>query len=1012
MRNRWRVVGLLLVVAVVAVVPLAPPLAEGRGAGDGAAEAPVKRALEGLPLAFEENQGQTDPEVRFLARGRDATLFLAGTEAVTRVGKGGGVLRVRPLSANPAPKAEGLERLSGHVNYYSGTDPARWRTGIPTFAKVAYRAVYPGIDVIYYGKGGSVEYDFVVAPGADPGAVALGFEGAEQGLRVDRRGDLVARLANAEVRHRRPVAYQEGPGGREEVPARFVLRGTEVRFALGSYDRRRPLVIDPLVYSTYLGGSSYDYGWGIAVDRDGNAVVTGNTQSADFPTHNAVPGTGDGDTDDAFVAKLNATGSALVYSTYMSGGGADNGYDVAVDGSGNAYVGGQATMGFPTTPGAMRVCNATGPQQQDAFVAKFTPTGGLTYSTCLGGSGRDFGLSVAVDGSGNAHIAGWTESTDFPTANAFQSTIGNGSEVSGNDGFVAKLNTTGSGLVWSTYLGGSQRDIAGGIALDASGVYVAGVTYSSNFPTGGTPYQAALRGDGDIFVTKLATSGALTWSTYLGGTGRDGTPLRRAVGLAVDGGGRPYVASETFSTDFPTTVGALQRTNAGSSDLFVTKLNAAGSALVYSTYVGGSGKEGNDGRVSVAVDGSGSAFLAGYAVSTNMPLANALQSVSAGGDVYVAKLNPTGTGLVYGTYLGGAGSDGFQGAGAAIDPDGNAYLTGLTTSVNFPTAGTPYQSLIKGDTSDPTALGDAFVTKFDPLLGFLRITTNPALPSQITVDGVPRGTWGLINLEAAPGSHRVCFRDVEGFTKPACQDVNVTNGATTQVAGNFTQRGFLQVVTNPALPAKISVADVARDDWGIYTDLPVGTYRVCFGPVRDYAPPACQNATVTAGTTKTVTGNYTQSLGAPGEPAGNGALRVTTNPALPSQITVDGVPRATWGLINLQIAPGSHQVCFREVEGFVTPPCETVNVTAGATTVTQGNFVAKGFLQVVTSPALPSAIYVNSVPRDDWGIYTDYPVGTYEVCFGAVWGYRTPPCRTVSLTAGTTTTVTGTFTSG
>lgn len=994
----------------VALVPALSRAEAGRELDQRTVEERVARALDSVPLTFEANAGQTHPEVGFLARGRASTLFLTRSEAVLRVGKGGDVLRMRPVGADPAPHLEGLERLGGQVNYYSGTDQERWRSGVPTFAKVAYRSIYPGIDLVYYGNGGQVEYDFVVAPGANPNAIVLAFEGADA-LRIDRNGDLVARLAGGEVRHRRPVAYQEGPGGRRTVPSRYVLSGNEVRFQIAPYDRRRPLVIDPLVYSTYLGGSQYDYGWGIAVDHEGNAIVTGNTQSTDFPTHNPVPDTGDGNSDDAFVTKLNATGSALIYSTYLSGGDNDEGYDVATDGAGNAYVAGKATRGFPTTSGALRACGATA-TDQDAFVTKLTAAGALAYSTCVGGTSRDVALSIAVDAGGSAHIAGYTTSEDFLTANAHQPAFGQGSETAGYDGFVTKLNTTGSGVLWSTYLGGSLRDIAGGIAVDTSGVYVAGATGSDNFPTGGTPYQATRRGELDIFVTKFSAAGTLTWSTYLGGTGTDGTPIFRAVGLAVDGAGRPYVASETASTDFPTTPGALQRTNAGSTDFFVTKLNATGSGLVYSTYVGGSGTEGNDGRIGLAVDGSGSAYLAGYTTSVNMPTVNAFQPLYSGGDVYVAKLNPTGSGLTYGTYLGGAGNDGFQGAAVAVDPDSNAYITGLTMSLNFPTAGTPYQSALKGDTTDPLAAGDAFVTKFDPLLGFLRITTAPALPSQITVDGVPRGTWGLINLEAAPGSHQVCFRDVEGFTKPACQDVNVTNGATTEVAGSFTQRGFLQVVTNPALPAKITVADVARDDWGIYTDLAVGTYQVCFGAVRDYAPPPCQNASVTAGTTTTVTGNYTASLGAPGEPAGNGALRVTTNPALPSQITVDGVPRATWGLINLQIAPGSHQVCFREVEGFVAPGCQMVNITAGETTVAEGNFVAKGFLQVVTSPALPSAIYVNNVPRDDWGIFTDYPVGTYEVCFGAVWGYRTPPCQSVTLTAGTTTTVTGTFTSG
>jgi hypothetical protein len=302
-----------------------------------------------------------------------------------------------------------------------------------------------------------------------------------------------------------------------------------------------------------------------------------------------------------------------------------------------------------------------------------------------------------------------------------------------------------------------------------------------------------------------------------------------------------------------------------------------------------------------------------------------------------------------------------------------------------------------------------FVAKLDPAVGFLRVTTNPSLPSQITVDGKLRSTYGSINLEAAPGSHQVCFREVEGYTTPGCQTVNVTKGATTQVAGNFVAKGFLRVVTSPATPAKISVDGVARDDWGIFTDFVTGAHQVCFGPVAGLAAPPCQNVTLTAGTTSTVTGTYTASPGAPGEPAGNGALRVTTSPALPSQISVDGTPRATYGLINLQIAPGAHQVCFREVEGYLPVACQNVNVTAGATTQLTGTFVAKGFLHVITSPASPAPIYLDGVARDDWGIFTDIPVGSHQVCFGFAAHRIAPPCQTVTVAAGAVTTATGTY---
>jgi Ni,Fe-hydrogenase III small subunit len=294
------------------------------------------------------------------------------------------------------------------------------------------------------------------------------------------------------------------------------------------------------------------------------------------------------------------------------------------------------------------------------------------------------------------------------------------------------------------------------------------------------------------------------------------------------------------------------------------------------------------------------------------------------------------------------------------------------------------------------------------LPGELRVTTSPPLPSQILVNGVPRDSWGLTWVDLAPGTYTVSFTHVEGWTEPAPQQVTVTAGATTTVNGVFTQRGSLRVTTNPAVPSTISVGGVPRNEWGMWTDLPTGSHQVCFGPVAGFAPPPCQTVNVTAGNLTTVTGNFTASAGAPG-PSGTGDLRVTTSPPLPSQILVDGVPRDSWGLTWVDLAPGTYTVSFTHVEGWTEPAPQQVTVTAGATTTVNGVFTQRGSLRVTTNPAVPSTISVGGVPRNEWGMWTDLPTGSHQVCFAPVGGFAMPPCQTVNVTAGALTTVTGNF---
>ena len=545
---------------------------------DAATQAQVSEAYGKLPLHFEANHGQTDARVSFLARGPGYTLFLIPTEAVLalrpppaaspppaanqkRIAKPTPpVLRLQFVGANSRAQVVGREELSGKSHYFLGNDPRKWRTNIPTYARVQYKDLYLGVDLLVYGTQRQLEFDIIVAPGADPRAIRLGFQGVDN-LDIDAQGDLILRTRGSEFRQRKPFIYQEINGTKKTVPGMYVLTGKfQVGFQVAAYDPTKSLVIDPmLTYSTYLGGSDYDAGRGIAVDAAGNAYVTGETYSTNFPLANPFRGTFAG--GDAFVTKLNATGSALVYSTYLGGSDDDVGHGIAVDGAGNAYVTGLTrSANFPAVNPFQRAYAGGG----DAFVTKLNATGSaLVYSTYLGGSDQEAGHGIAVDGAGNAYVTGWTRSANFPAVNAFQGTYGGGIM----DAFVTKLNTTGSALVYSTYLGGSNTDFGFGIAVDAAGnAYVTGETESGNFPTANS-LQPAFGGTGDAFVTKLNAAGsALVYSTHLGGSGYDASH-----GIDLDAAGNAYVTGWTSSPNFPT-MNPFQRAYAGDSDAFVVKI--------------------------------------------------------------------------------------------------------------------------------------------------------------------------------------------------------------------------------------------------------------------------------------------------------------------------------------------------------------------------------------------------------------------------------------------------------
>jgi hypothetical protein len=716
-------VSLALIAPACARVPATPA----------AVPAPRQLAVDygRLPMTFVANQGQSDDVVRFLARGDGYSVFLTDAEAVLslrsrpRSNEPDAVVRMRLVGANPHPRVTPLDAQPGTSNYFIGNDPARWQRDLPNYGKVKYSAVYPGIDQIYYGNQRQLEYDLVVAPGADPQRVVLAFDGV-QSIAIDRDRNAVLQTPQGEITQRAAVLYQDIDGRRQSVNGGYQLRADNtLAFDIGPYDRNYPLVIDPVVsYSTYLGGSGNDVGQAIAVDGAGNAYVTGETLSTNFPGAPTSPIQPNKQASyDAFVTKLNALGSAVVYSTYLGGSGGDFAYAIAVDSLGNAYVTGETdsptiagagNVRFPIVGGVQPLYRGGG----DAFVTKISAAGNaLVYSTYLGGSGTERGYGIAVDSAGNAYVAGHTNSVNgpgnFPTVNPFQS---QNASLGNYDAFVSKFNADGSALIYSTYLGGNGSEYSldgGAIAVDADGnAYVGGTTGSTNFPgASGSAIQAANGGGvSDGFIVKFNAAGTgLVYSTYLGGSTYDAVN-----GLALDAGRDVYVVGYTDSANFKTSAPLQPARNGFGNDAFAARLNAAGSALVYSTYLGGSG---SDTAYDVKVDAAGTAHIAGFTSSNNFPTVAAIQPAYRGsGDAFVSQINAGGSALIYSSYLGGSnGSE--QAYGIALDAGGDVYVTGETNSTNFPVAN-PLQAAFGG------AGDDAFVVKLVGDAGVLRPPTN------------------------------------------------------------------------------------------------------------------------------------------------------------------------------------------------------------------------------------------------------------------------------------------------
>jgi len=722
--------GIPLLAMAMLVAALLARAAPAAGSSPAAA---VRLAARGL--AFEPNRGQAGAAGSFVARARDYDVLLGAAGPVVATHDGQRVVRMRFEQANPRAALEGVDALPGRVSYLRGRDRARWLHDLPTFAGVRHTGVYPGIDVLYRGRAGALEYDFVVAPGADPSAIALRPTGADD-VSVDAAGALQMRIGARWLRQTLPRIYEMGSDGEHVLAGRFRTRADgAIGIEIAARDASRRLVVDPVIeVSTYLGGSGDDFGGGIAVGGDGAIYVTGWTNSLDFPVsagafdatieQPAPPEIG----RDAFVAKLDPTGQSLEWATYL--GGSSTEFEVvyaAVDANGHVFVSGATkSSDFPVTAGAFQP-DLHG--EVDGFVAKLLPDGSdLVYATYLGGTGLETPQTVAIDADGDAYVTGVTGSSDFPTTpGSFQPNWGGNA-----DAFVAKLAPDGSSLVWATYLGGSADEpapAAPGLFVDAARrVFVAGTTLSDDFPTTADAVQPARSGppgSADAFVALLDPSGAdLLYGSYLGGSGNE-----EGRSVVLDSLGRIALLGITDSADFPTTPGAYQPTLAGGTDVFVARLSPGNPTPHSVTLLGGTSQDLSRHMVEL---GDGSLAVTGSTLSSDFPATpGAPQQAWAGNeDAFVSIVGADGDALAFSTFLGGTGND--RARGMALGPMGRIHVVGFTGSTDFPTAHALQPDFAGGGVESCFFAGgcDAFVTRIglpEPGAGALAAAALAAL---------------------------------------------------------------------------------------------------------------------------------------------------------------------------------------------------------------------------------------------------------------------------------------------
>ena len=783
-----------------------------------------------LSLAFEANQGQTDPQVKFLAHGSGYTIFLTAGQMVldlrpsavlSNAAKSSAapaaspkttsaVIQINMVGANPNPKVAGEDLQAGKVNYFIGKDPKKWQTNVAIYKQVRYKDVYPGIDLVYYGNQSRVEHDFVIAPGADPGQVQLDVKGVDR-LSIAANGDLSLHKGTDEVRLQAPVIYQEFHGLRVPVTGQYMVKNsTHVSFALGPYDKTMPLVIDPvLVYGTFLGGLANDEAVGITVDSNGSAYVTGWTQSTNFPLagQNGPPPGG----QSAFVAKLDVSGSSLVYADYIGGSSANYSTAMAMDSSNHVFITGYTyASDFPV----VNPYQANPAGGLEGFVTEVAADGAsLLYSTYLGGNSDDYPYGIVLDGTDNIYIAGMTYSQNFPVVNAYQLAASpNQQGYWGGYGFLTKIAPDGSAPVFSTYFAGSAnvaencyygpcwpspQSAITGVAVDGSGnAYVAGKTNTYDFPVTQGAYQTsnATTSDEQVgFVGKFTSSGNLAYSTYFAAVQNSYDFNLNAV--AVDSNGSAYIVGYSYPgyNSIPlTTPNLCDPTQSSCSWGFITKFDPTGSTLVYSTYLAANVDVWPQ---SLLVDAAGDAYVYGYSGGGDQSfLVNPIETYTGEQDLFLQELDPTGATQLFSTFLGGYGSD--SPGGIALDSAGAIYLTGNTNSTDYPVTAAALQNTIGGNY-------DAFVTK----IGTAAAPAVAISPSLIQFSIRPVGSVSqsntslLRNMGSAPLT-------VSNVTTTGDFSAANTCGATVPAAGTCT----FSVSFTPTLPGPRFGSIMIEDD--------------------------------------------------------------------------------------------------------------------------------------------------------------------------------------------------------
>jgi hypothetical protein len=810
-----------------------------------------------LPLSFEENRGQSDSRVKYLARGKGYTLFLTPDEAVlalrsrSAAGKKNSAsqqpgvdsssvessqpsqtnVRLSLAGANGTPHMAGLDKQQGISNYFIGNDPAKWHSRIPNYGRVLYQSVYPGVDVAYYGNQGQLETDFIVAPQADAKRIKLVVDGASS-LRVSESGDLLLQIAGGEARLKKPFAYQVVNGTRREIGVAYqLLAKNEAGFALGAYDHSQKLIIDPaLIFSTYLGGSGQDSALAVAADGSGDTFVTGQTTSANFPTSGgfqAAPGA-DG-AQNAFVTEYAPDGQSLVFSTYLGGEGTDSGNAIAVSSTGVYVAGSTTSTEFPTHNPLTNQSALGG--EQGAFVSQISTSGAtLLFSTYLAGNVIDLANGIALDSAENIYVAGGTASSNFPTVNPFQASPGGG-----EDGFITKLAapnpTSGSSILYSSYIGGLSFDQATAIAVDAStgDVFIAGFTSSADFPTV-APFQSSLGGGGTAAqngwvaeVKQASNVPTLHFSTYLGGSLFD-----RINGIAIDSSEDVYVTGFTESPDFPLQSELL--TFGGQEDAFVTEFAPGGGTLLFSTYFGGTGQTvGN----AIALDTSKNIYFAGSTTAPDYPTRIPLIATLGGffGNAVVTEISPQGsTGFLFSSYFGGSDPTDFtfpgdSANGIAVDASGNIYLAGVTSTFDFSTVD-PHQTAMPNtsETALVARIGTGSATVLFPValnlgssvvgvaantqrMSFVQNDATSATITSITLAGANPGDFAEFDTCGSILPISVVCEITITFAPVAVGTRTATGTVTTSVGTfNFTLSGTGTSATVPPPPGTLTIS--------------------------------------------------------------------------------------------------------------------------------------------------------------------------------------------------------------